>query len=692
MSTTSGQDLGQSENAPTEEGRSERAVAFPHLFSPLALGGLRLPNRLVMGSMHTGLEHDRDKLVAFYRERARGGVGLIITGGFAPNAAGRLDAHAGVLSTAEDVAWHRPVVAAVHDEGSRIALQVLHAGRYSTHQDLVGVSELASPLSRIPPRVLRIDEIEQTLNDFARTVDLAREAGYDAVEIMGSEGYLINQFLTPGTNTRTDDWGGTAAHRRRFAVEVVRRARALVGDLFLIIFRISLADLVPDGQTWTEVLDLATELEQAGVSAFNTGVGWHEARVPTVITQVPRGAWLSWTSELARHVEVPVCASNRINTVALAEQIVASGHAGLVAMARPYLADPELPVKARLGRSDEINICIGCNQACLDHAFTGEEVSCLVNPRACHETTLLISPSLRRRTVAVVGAGPAGLAAAVTAAERGLDVTLFERDEHLGGQFRLAMTIPGKEDFADSLQYFTTRLERLKVDVRLGTPADAGTLAGYDEVVVATGVRPRVPDLRGVDLPGVVTYAEVLSGRYVPGHRVAVMGAGGVGVDMCHWLTRTPESTTKWLRRWGVDERGGRRGDLSATPGTAVAAREVTLFQRKPTAIGRGLGKTSGWAHRAVLRQYGVVQVTGVTYHEIRAEGTDLVVRYSTSANEMKELAVDSVVLCTGQESVRELVADGSARRAHVIGGAEGAAELDAHRAIRQGVTVAARL
>ena len=672
-------------------GAAEGAVAFPHVFSPLVLGDLRLPNRLVMGSMHTGLEHDRDRLVAFYRERARGEAGLIITGGFAPNAAGRLDAGAGVLATAGDAAWHRPVVEAVHQEGGRIALQVLHSGRYGTHEEIVGVSELPSPLTRRRPRVLTLDEIERTLDDFARTAGLAREAGYDAVEIMGCEGYLINQFLAPHTNTRTDDWGGTPARRRRFAVEVVRRVRASAGEEFPVVFRLSLADLVPGGQTWPEVLALATELEAAGVSAFNTGVGWHEARVPTVGTHVPRGTWLGWTSELARHAGVPVCASNRISTPALAEKIVASGQAALVAMARPYLADPELAVKARQGRPDEINVCIGCNQACLDRAFVGEAVSCLVNPRACHETLLPITPAPRRRTVAVVGAGPAGMSAAITAAERGLDVTLFERDAQLGGQFRLAMAIPGKEDFADSLRYFTTRLERLNVEVRLATQADGSTVAGYDEVVVATGVRPRVPDLPGVGLPGVATYAEVLSGRYVPGHRVAVLGAGGIGVDVCHWLTHSPETTTQWLGRWGVDERGGRRGDLSAAPAPPAVAREVTLFQRKPTAIGRGLGKTSGWVHRRALEQYGVTQVTGVTYRGIRSAGTGLAVRYTTSAGE-NELAVDSVVLCTGQESVRDFAVAGPARRAHVIGGAALAAELDAERAIRQGATVAARL
>ena len=681
-------------DSPAERPVCAGSNPFPHVFSPLVLGRLRLPNRLVMGSMHTGLENDRDRLVAFYRERARGEVGLIITGGFAPNAAGRLDAHAGVLATADDVAWHRPVVAAVHEEGGRIALQVLHAGRYGTHEEIVGVSELASPLTRLRPRVLTVDEIEQTLDDFARTAGLAAEAGYDAVEIMGSEGYLINQFLAPATNTRTDLWGGTAPRRHRFAVEVVRRVRAIVGDVFPVVFRLSLADLVPGGQTWPEVLDLAAALEGAGVSAFNTGIGWHEARVPTVITQVPRGAWLGWTSELARRVDVPVCASNRITTPVLAEQIVASGQAALVAMARPYLADPELPRKARQGRADEINVCIGCNQACLDHAFTGEDVSCLVNPRAGHETTLVITPAPRRRSVAVVGAGPAGMSAAVTAAERGFAVTLFEKEAHLGGQFRLAMAIPGKADFAESLQYFATRLERLEVGVRLATHADPSTVSDFDEVVIATGVRPRVPDLPGVDLPGVVTYAEVLTGRHVPGPRVAVIGAGGIGVDVCHWLTHSPETTAQWLDRWGVEERRGRRGDLSAAPAPRTAPREVTLFQRKPTTIGKGLGKTSGWAHRAALRQFGVAAVTGATYHGIRAEGADLVLRFCTATDE-NELAVDSIVLCTGQESVRDLV-DGadsaSTRRAHVIGGAQLAVELDAERAIRQGVTLAARL
>lgn len=663
---------------------------YPHLFSPIAIGGLTLPNRLVMGSMHTGLEDDPDphRLAAFYVERAREGVGLIITGGWAPNRAGRLDEHAGVLEQG-DLARHRVVTAAVHDAGGRIALQILHTGRYGAHDEVVGASELPSPISRRSPHPLSASEVEETVGDFARAAHLAREAGYDGVELMGSEGYLLNQFLAPGTNQRFDEWGGTPAHRRRLPIEVVRRVRAVVGPSYPIIFRLSVVDLVEGGQSWEDVAVLAAELEAAGLSAFDTGIGWHEARVPTVTTQVPRGVWLSHAARLTAVAHVPVFATGRINTPELAESVVATGQADLVSMARPFLADPAFAAKARSGRGDEINVCIGCNQACLDHAFTGQEVSCLVNPRACHETTLVPLPALRRRTVAVVGAGPAGLATAATAAERGLAVTLFERDERIGGQFRLAMTIPGKEDFAETLRYFERRLNILGVDVRQHTTVTPEMLDAFDEVVLATGVRPRVPDLPGCGLPGVATYAEVLSGKVVPGHRVAVLGAGGVGVDVCHWLTHVPETTDQWLARWGVAPDGTGPGGLAPAPASVVPARQVTLLQRKQTPIGISLGKTSGWAHRAVLRQYGVRQVVGATYERITAASDCLVLHYAVGT-EAHELEVDSVVLCTGQESVRDLA---TVRPTwHIIGGADVAAELDAKRAIKQGTELAAAL
>ncbi len=659
---------------------------YPLLLSPITIGSLTMRNRVVMGSMHTGLEDGArhlPELAAYFAARARGGVGLIVTGGYAPNKRGWLKPFASELTTRLQAMRHRDVTGAVHDEGGAIALQVLHAGRYAYHPLSVSASARKSPITPFKPGALSSRGVDRTATDFARSVALAVKAGYDAVEIMGSEGYLINQFLAERTNDRSDAWGGTAEKRRRFPLEIVRRSRELVGADFPIVYRISLLDLVEGGQTWEEVEDLAHELEEAGVSVLNTGIGWHEARVPTIITQVPRGAWRQATARLKATVSVPVCASNRINTPELAEQILDAGDADLISMARPLLADPDFVAKAATGRSDEINTCIACNQACLDHAFRNERASCLVNPRACRETTLVLGPTKRAATVAVVGAGPAGLAAAVSAAERGFAVTLFEKDQTLGGQFRLAMAVPGKEEFAETLRYFRRRLEVLGVDVRLGTEATEADLAAYDEVVVATGVTPRIPELEGVDHPKVLTYAEVLSGAAVPGRRVAVVGAGGIGVDVSHWLTHDPHDTTEdWMSHWGV-------GDPSLHPGGLTErkprspVREVTLVQRKSTTIGKDLGKTSGWAHRAVLKQSGVEQVSGATYVRVDDDGLHLLLD-----GEPRVLEVDHVVLCAGQESVRDLAAEGR----HLIGGADLAAELDAERAIEQGTRVAAGL
>ncbi|MCD4523848.1 NADPH-dependent 2,4-dienoyl-CoA reductase [Nocardioides sp. cx-173] len=668
------------------------STEYPRLLSPITLGSLTLRNRVVMGSMHTGLEdrrRDLPDLAAYFAARARGGVGLIVTGGYAPNKRGWLKPLASEMTTRLQAMRHREVTSAVHEEGGAIALQVLHAGRYGYHPLSVSASSRKSPITPFRPSALSTRGVDRTATDFARSVALAVKAGYDAVEIMGSEGYLINQFLAARTNDRTDAWGGTAAKRMRFPVEVVRRARELVGDDLPIVYRISLLDLVEGGQTWEEVVELAGLLEAAGVTVLNTGIGWHEARVPTIITQVPRGAWRSATARLKGVVSVPVCASNRINTPELAEEILAAGEADLVSLARPLLADPDFVAKAAAGRADEINTCIACNQACLDHVFVNRLASCLVNPRACRELTLTLGATRRAAYVAVVGAGPAGLAAAVSAAERGFAVTLFERSAAIGGQFRLAMAVPGKEDFADTLRYYARRLEVLGVDVRLGAAASPDDLAAYEEVVVATGVVPRVPSFPGVDHPKVVSYADVLSGAVVPGRRVAVVGAGGIGVDVSVWLTHDPaEGLDEWMSHWGVGDPSLHPGGLTERkPRTPL--REVTLIQRKTTPIGIGLGKTSGWAHRAVLKQSGVVQVSGATYDRVDDAGLHLSVDGVASV-----LDVDHVVLCAGQESVRglydELVAAGAS--AHLIGGADVAAELDAKRAIEQGTRVAAAL
>ncbi|QBX55542.1 NADPH-dependent 2,4-dienoyl-CoA reductase [Nocardioides seonyuensis] len=669
---------------------------YPHLLSPLTLGAgsdrLVLRNRVVMGSMHTGLEDhpwDIGKLAEFFAERARGGVGLIITGGYAPTKRGWLKPFASEMTNRLHAKRHERITDAVHDEGGAIALQVLHAGRYGYHPLSQSASDKKSPITPFRPSAMSSKEVDATATAFAKSVALARRAGYDAVEIMGSEGYLINQFLAARTNDRDDQWGGSTARRMHFPVEVVRRSRELVGDDFPIVYRISLLDLVEDGQTWEETVELALHLQAAGVTVFNTGIGWHEARVPTIITQVPRAAWRSHTARLREVVDIPVCASNRINTPEIAEEILASGDADLVSMARPLLADPAFVAKAMDERADEINTCIACNQACLDHVFQNKRASCLVNPRACHETELVLMPTLRKRSVAVVGAGPAGLAAATSAAERGFEVTLFEKSHEIGGQFRLAMEVPGKEDFAETLRYFGRRLEVLGVDVRLSTPATAAELASYDEVVVATGVEPRIPAIDGIDHPSVVSYADVLSGRAVPGQRVAVIGAGGIGVDVSVWLTHTPETTEEWMDHWGVGDPSLHRGGLAERK-PRESAREVTLVQRKTTPIGIGLGKTSGWAHRAVLKQSGVVQVSGASYDRIDDAGMHV-----TIDGESRVIECDTVVVCAGQESVRSVYDDlGSPdyQGIHLIGGADVAAELDAKRAIDQATRVVAAL
>jgi len=668
---------------------------YPHLLQPLDLGHVVLKNRVLMGSMHTGLEEtgDWNRVAEFYAARARGGVALMVTGGMAPNREGGVFPGAAGLYTPQDIANHRVVTDRVHAAGGLIAMQILHAGRYAYGKDCVSASAIKSPISPFAPRELDEEGIEKQIADIVTAAVRAREAGYDGVEVMGSEGYFLNQFLVRHTNQRTDRWGGDYENRMRLPVEVVRRVRAAVGPDFIVIYRISLIDLIPDGSTWAEVVQLAKAIEAAGASLLNTGIGWHEARVPTIATSVPRRAFAWLTKRLRPEVQIPVITSNRINTPQVAEDVLAEGCADMVSMARPFLADPDFVAKTMAGRAAQIAPCIACNQACLDHTFSGKLTSCLVNPRACHETELRYDPVVEPKTVAVVGAGPAGLSAAMFAAERGHRVVLFEASGQIGGQLNIAKQVPGKEEFFGLVDWFSARLADLQIDLRLNTKATPETLEGFDEIIIATGVVPRNPEIPTEADADVKGYAQVLAGAPV-GPRVAIVGAGGIGFDVAEYLVHQGTSPTldldAWLAEWGVADPLDVPGGLAPQgPQPHPAARAVTLLQRKPGKPGKSLGKTTGWIHRASLQMKGVRMLGGMSYRRITAQGLEVDTPEGPALIE-----ADTVVLCAGQTPERSLadalIARG--RTPHVIGGADVAAELDAKRAIDQGARLAARL
>lgn len=661
---------------------------YPHLFSPIAIGHLTLPNRALMGSMHTGLEEREGghaRLAAFYAERAAHGCALCVTGGFSPNPAGRMLAGAGLMASEADRDAHAVIPEAVHEAGGRVLLQLLHSGRYGYHGEIVAPSAIKAPINKETPVEMTEAVIEETIADFGRAAKLAREAGYDGVEIMGSEGYLLNEFIAPRTNRRTDKWGGSFENRVRFPLEVLRRVRAEAGDDFVVMYRLSVLDMLPDGSPFEEVVELAKLAQAAGVDVINSGIGWHEVQIPTIAQAVPRGGF-SWATARLKEtgaVKVPLVATNRINMPETAEAILAAGEADMVSMARPFLADAAIMEKARDGGVDEINTCIACNQACLDHYFTGQVAYCVVNPRACHETLLTIEPAKTKKRVAVVGAGPAGINAAITAAERGHAVTLFEAGEEIGGQFLLARRIPGKEEFEESLRYWRVMLDKLGVDVRLNTAADTDALADFDRVILAAGVHPRVPDIPGIDHPMVMRYDELLDGSRQAGERVAVIGAGGIGVDVALHLVEAGHKShldTKAFREtWGID----------AEQQAARPAHKVTLLKRGEGRMGSGPGKSTGWVHRLALMRAGVEMIAGAAYERIDDEGLHI-----TVGGEARIIPCDSVVICAGQETNDALAAELAAKgvAVEVVGGAKLAAELDAKRAIKEAVEVAAAL
>lgn len=669
-------------------------MSYPSLFAPLDLGFTQLKNRVLMGSMHTGLEEYPDgaqRLAAFYAERAKHGVALIVSGGIAPALSGVGMEGGATLNDARQLPFHRTITDAVHDEGGKIALQILHTGRYSYQPHLVAPSALQAPINRFTPHELTHDEILQLIDDFARCAQLAREAGYDGVEVMGSEGYLINEFLTVRTNQRQDQWGGDYTNRMRFAVEVVRAVRQRVGNDFIIIYRLSMLDLVENGGTFEETVQLAQAIEAAGATIINTGIGWHEARIPTIATPVPRGAFSWVTRKLKGHVTIPLVTTNRINDPQVADDILARGDADMVSMARPFLADAELLSKAQSGRADEINTCIGCNQACLDQIFVGKVTSCLVNPRACHETKMPVLPTVVKKNLAVVGAGPAGLAFAINAAARGHAVTLFDANAEIGGQFNIAKQIPGKEEFYETLRYYRRMIDVTGVTLKLNQFVSADALQSFDEVILASGIEPRKPPIAGIENPKVLTYLDVLRDKAPVGKRVAIVGCGGIGFDTAMYLSQpgdpTSQSIAEFCVEWGIDTSLQQAGGLRPEgPHLSRSPRQIVMLQRKASKPGQGLGKTTGWIHRATLLSRGVKMIPAVSYQKIDDEGLHVLIN-----GEPQLLAVDNVVICAGQDPRRELAdpLHAAGKVVHLIGGCDVAMELDARRAIAQGTKLA---
>jgi 2,4-dienoyl-CoA reductase (NADPH2) len=671
---------------------------YPHLFEPLDLGFTTLKNRVLMGSMHTGLEESKngfEKMAAYLGERAAGGVGLIVTGGVAPNRAGWVKPFSTRMTKKSHVEKHKIVTEKVHRHGAKICMQILHSGRYGYHPFNVAPSAIKSPITPFKPAALSQAGVKKTINDFARAARLAKEAGYDGVEIMGSEGYLINEFIALHTNKRTDMWGGEYKNRIRFPLEVVRAVREATGTDFIIIYRLSMLDMVPNGSSWQEIVELAKAVEHAGANIINTGIGWHEARIPTIATMVPRGAFSWVTKKLKGEVSVPLVTTNRINMPGVAEEILARGDADMVSMARPFLADPELVNKAKEGREDEINTCIGCNQACLDHVFDNKMTSCLVNPRACHELELNYLPAGRKKNIAVAGAGPAGLSFAVTAAGRGHSVDLFEADAEIGGQFNLAKRIPGKEEFYETIRYFKRQLELTGVNLNLNTRLSVEqALAGrYDEVILASGVSPRKTGIRGEDHEKVLSYLEVLKNDKIPGRKVAIIGAGGIGFDVAEFLCEGGPAASQdihaFMTKWGIDAKNEARGGVEGVEQEAVIpSREVTVLQRTKGKVGAKLGKTTGWIHRLDLKQKKVKFITNVKYEKIDDQG----LHFSVAGGSIQVLEVDNVVICAGQNSENSLKTplEAEGLKVHLIGGADLATELDAKRAIDQATRLAA--